>query len=66
MKEKVQYIGSFYKQGNKVIFINSAMQQSIAACSPDATFDEFEGCLIALCRAFNRDYGTKIKFYKVN
>lgn len=28
MKEKVQYIGSFYRLGNKVYFVNSAMQQS--------------------------------------
>ena len=59
MKEKVQYIGSFYRLGNKVYFVNSAMQQSIAACSPDDTFDEFEGCRIALCRAFNKDDSTE-------
>ena len=35
------------------------MQQSIAACSPDDTFDEFEGCRIALCRAFNKDDGVE-------
>lgn len=59
MKEKVQYIGSFYRLGNKVYFVNSSMQQSIAACSPDDTFDEFEGCRIALCRAFNKDDSTE-------
>lgn len=59
MKEKVQYIGSFYRQGNKVIFVNSQLQRTEAACSPDDTFDEFEGCRIALCRAFNKDDGTK-------
>ena len=59
MKEKVQYIGSFYRQGNKVIFVNSAMQQSVAVCSPDDTFDEFEGCRIALCRSFGRNDGTE-------
>lgn len=59
MEEKFQFIGSFYRQGNQVIFVNSAMQQSIAACSPDDTFDEFEGCRIALCRAFGRNDGTE-------
>ena len=59
MKEKVQYIGSFYRQGNKVIFVNSQLQRTEAACSPDDTFDEFEGCRIALCRAFNKDDSTE-------
>ena len=59
MSEKVQYIGSFYRLGNKVYFVNSAMQQSIAVCSPEDTFDEFEGCRIALCRAFNREDSTE-------
>ena len=59
MREKVQYVGSFYRLGNKVFFVNSAMQQSVAACSPDDTFDEFEGCRIALCRAFGRNDGTE-------
>lgn len=59
MKEKVQYIGSFYRQGNKVIFVNSQLQRTEAACSPEDTFDEFEGCRIALCRAFGRNDGTE-------
>ena len=59
MKEKVQYIGSFYRQGNKVIFVNSQLQRTEAACSPVDTFDEFEGCRIALCRAFNKDDSTE-------
>lgn len=59
MDKKVQYIGSFYRQENKVIFVNSAMQQSIATCNSKDTFDEFEGCRIALCRAFNKDDDTE-------
>lgn len=59
MREEVQYVGSFYRLGNKVIFVNSAMQQSVAVCSPDDTFDEFEGCRIALCRSFGRNDGTE-------
>ena len=59
MKEKVQYIGSFYQLKNKIYFVNSAMQQSIAACSPDDTFDEFEGCRIALFRSFGRNDDTE-------
>lgn len=55
MDKKVQYIGSFYRQGNKVIFVNSAMKQSIATCSSEDTFDEFEGCRIALYRAYGKD-----------
>lgn len=59
MDKKVQYIGSFYRQGNKVIFVNSQLQRTEAACSPGDIFDEFEGCRIALCRAFNKDDGTE-------
>ena len=59
MDKKVQYIGSFYRQGNKVIFVNSQLQRTEAACSLEDTFDEFEGCRIALCRAFNKDDGTE-------
>lgn len=59
MDKKVQYIGSFYRQGNKVIFVNSQLQRTEAACSSENTFDEFEGCRIALCRAFNKDDGTE-------
>lgn len=55
MKEKVQYIGSFYRQGNKVIFVNYQWQRVEAACNPKDTFDEFEGCRIALCRAYGKD-----------
>lgn len=55
MKEKVQYIGSFYRQGNKVIFVNSQWQRTEAACNPKDTFNEFEGCRIALCRAYGKD-----------
>ena len=35
------------------------MQPSSAACSRDETCDEFEGCRIALCRAFGRSDGTE-------
>lgn len=59
MREEVQYIGSFYRRGNKVIFVNSQLKQTEAACSPRDVFDEFEGCRIALCRAFNRDDDTE-------
>lgn len=59
MDKKIQYIGSFYRQGNKVIFVNSQLQRTEAACSPEDTFDEFEGCRIALCRAFGRNDGTE-------
>lgn len=59
MDKKVQYIGSFYRQGNKVIFVNSQLQRTEAACSPDDTSDEFEGYRIALCRAFNKDDSTE-------
>lgn len=59
MEKEVKYIGSFYRQGNKVIFVNSKLQRTEAACSPGDTFNEFEGCRIALCRAFNQDDGTE-------
>lgn len=59
MEKEVKYIGSFYRQGNKVIFVNSQLQRTEAACGPGDVFDEFEGCRIALCRAFNKDDGTE-------
>lgn len=58
MENKVQYLGSFYRKDNKIFFMNSQMKWDVAACSPEDTFDEFEGCRIALCRAYNRPDGT--------
>lgn len=55
MDKKVQYIGSFYRQGNQIIFANSQWQRAEAACNPKDTFNEFEGCRIALCRAYGKD-----------
>lgn len=60
MENKVQYLGSFYKKDNKIFFMNSQMKWDVAACSPEDTFDEFEGCRIALCRAYGKPDGTKV------
>lgn len=59
MENKVQYLGSFYRKDNKIFFMNSQMKWDVAACSPEDTFDEFEGCRIALCRAYNRPDKTE-------
>lgn len=59
MNDQKYYIGSFYRKDNKIIFVNSKMQQTVAACSPEDAFNEFEGCRIALCRTYNKPDGTK-------
>ena len=59
MNDKNYFIGSFYRRNNEIIFVDSEMRKTVAACSPQDTFDEFEGCRIALCRAYNKPDGIK-------
>ena len=49
MEDKIQYIGSFYRKGNRILFVDSEMRQT----ESDDTFNEFEGCRVALCRAYD-------------
>lgn len=49
MEDKIQYIGSFYRKGNRILFVDSEMRQT----ESDDTFNEFEGCHVALCRAYD-------------
>ena len=60
MKKEIQYLGGFYRQDNKILFMDSQLRKVEAKCSPLDTFDEFEGCRIALCRAYNKQDGTKV------
>lgn len=49
MKNEIQYLGSFYRKGNRILFVDSEMRQT----ESDDTFNEFEGCRVALCRAYD-------------
>lgn len=37
MNDKNYFIGSFYRRNNEIIFVDSEMRKTVAACSPQDT-----------------------------